>query len=347
MKATIVNYIVCPVCKKELTLKVDKWDGHEVNSGSLSCILNHEFPITNGVPRLLVNISGSVEQVKNSFSDKWKRFETETFSKKEIDFQLRWYLERYGFKSKAGLADFLKDKGCILDAGCGVGRSVDWFSDRTLAPVFGVDISESVDIAYEHYGHRHNVHIIQADIMNLPFKVCAFDYISCDQVIHHTPQPEIAFNLLVNLLSDDGQIAVYTYRKRGPIREFTNDYLRNVTTNMTTEECLDFADSVTELAKSLSDINATIEIKKDISLLDIKSGTYSLQRFFYWNVMKAFWDDNGDRERALAVNFDWYHPKHAFRYTPEEIMEWFKSNNLQIVNFSDNESGISVRGSFQ
>ena len=344
MKPDIVNYVTCPVCYSDLKIVGKKQQkGKEIESGELECAKGHSFPIIRGVPRLLASPE-DVEQVKKSFSDKWRIFEDETFSEKEVEFQHKWYLERYGFGDTKKLNMFLKNKSCVLDAGCGVGRAVGWFSDGTENPVFGIDLSESVEIAHRHYGSRKKVYLIQADIMALPFRKETFDYISCDQVIHHTPQPEEAFNKLVHLLKSNGEIAVYTYRKPGPIREFCNDYIRERTTQMTVDECMKFAESITELGKALAETKATVTISKDIPLLDINAGTYNLQRFIYWNIIKCFWDDEGNYERALAVNFDWYHPKYAYRYTPEELKKWFTNNKMSIENFNLVESGISIRG---
>jgi len=148
-----------------------------------------------------------MKQVEESYSSKWRIFEDVAFSERDMEFQYNWYISRFGFKNEEGLKKFLESKSCILDAGCGVGKAIGWFSNFSRGKVFGVDISaDTISIAYKHYGMRPNVHFIQADIRNLPFKREIFDYISCDQVIHHTPDPEATFDHLVKFLRIGGQI---------------------------------------------------------------------------------------------------------------------------------------------
>lgn len=342
MKPRLVDYLRCPNCQSQFRLENADVQHDEVISSVLACLEGHKFQVSNGVPRLLVEAEGQ-EQVKRSYERKWRVFEDVTFSKHVMDFQYNWYMNRFGWASEEEFKSFLESKSSILDAGCGVGRAVGWFSMFSHGEVFGVDISEAVDIAYKRYGNLHNTHLVQGDLTNLPFEKEMFDFISCDQVLHHVPNPKNAFGHLLTFLRKRGEIALYLYRKKGPIREFCDDYIRERTTKMTAEECMEFAKAVTSFGKSLSELNVKIEVPEDIPILDVKSGTYDLQRFIYWNVFKCFWDEEGSFARSLAVNFDWYHPKHAYRYTPDQVKGWCKEYNLQLVNFNVIQSGISMR----
>lgn len=136
----------------------------------------------------------------------------------------------------------------------------------------------------------------------------------------------------------------YVYKKKGPIREFSDDYLRSFTTKMTPEKCYKFAKAITLLGKSLSELKVEFKVPEDIPLLGIKKGKQNLQRFFYWNILKCFWNPAFDYKTNVMVNFDWYHPQLAFRYPPEEIKRWFKNEGLTIEHFNVTESGISCRG---
>jgi hypothetical protein len=44
----------------------------------------------------------------------------------------------------------------------------------------------------------------------------------------------------------------------------------------------------------------------------------------------------------VMTNFDWYHPLHAHRHTPEEVRGWCVELGLQVERFDVVESGISV-----
>ena len=54
MKQDLMEILACPLCKGELTLKVDSEDGDEIVSGSLHCAACDEtYPIEDGIPNLL------------------------------------------------------------------------------------------------------------------------------------------------------------------------------------------------------------------------------------------------------------------------------------------------------
>ncbi len=54
MKQDLMEILACPLCKGELTLKVDSQDGDEIVDGSLNCAACDEtYPIEDGIPNLL------------------------------------------------------------------------------------------------------------------------------------------------------------------------------------------------------------------------------------------------------------------------------------------------------
>lgn len=54
MKRELMDIICCPVCKGELTLKVDKEDEKEILAGFLACKkCSFDYPIEDGIPNLL------------------------------------------------------------------------------------------------------------------------------------------------------------------------------------------------------------------------------------------------------------------------------------------------------
>lgn len=56
MKESLMDIICCPICKKELELKVDEKDKEkeEILKGKLICkSCDENYPIENGIPDLL------------------------------------------------------------------------------------------------------------------------------------------------------------------------------------------------------------------------------------------------------------------------------------------------------
>jgi len=344
MKEELIQHIVCPICNKSFVIKGMKAEDEEVLQGLLVCSNNHKFSINAGIPRLVVDKSANFVKTEKAFSSKWKNYNKSLHSKKWFDFQKNWFLERFGWKTLSNFNNFLKTRHKILDAGTGLGNSAKLFSANPNTDIFAIDASGSIDFAYKKYGSTRNIHFIQADLRQLPFKKRFFDFICSDQVLHHTKNTETSFKYLTKYLTRNGVISIYVYNKKGPIRESSDDYIRKRTTKMSEKECIEFSKDMAHLGKSLSDLKSKIRIHHDIPLLKIKAGTYDVQRFVYWNFLKCFWADDDDFERSVGVNFDWYYPKYAFRHTPEEVHNWYKDAKVRIIHFKEIESGISVSG---
>lgn len=340
MKTAVIELLRSPIDRSSLILETASRTNGEVVSGELIDGSGNSFPIVNGVP-LFAREAGKDE----TFSFKWKLIGDSYGHEEKTRFtRQNWYLERFGFNSRSQLINFLREKKMILDAGTGSGVDAAMFSESG-AIVIANDLSQDAAAAtYCHLGHLPNVHVLQADLNHLPFAPAVFDYISCDQVLHHTPNTQQSFSALVKHLRKGGHLALYVYKRKSPIREFTDDFLRSFTTQMTPEDCYEFCKTLTYLGKALSELKAEVVIPNDIPLLGIKAGRQDVQRFFYWNVMKCFWNGDYDFTTNVIINFDWYHPKYAWRHTPDEVKSWFENHGLEIERLNVVESGIAVLG---
>ena len=328
MKLSLLNHITCPRCQSKLYLgrSINRHD--EVFHGTLQCQdEGHVFAIDNGVPDFL-SPETSVSQLKvaDTYSKKWRMMPDYGYSEATLQFQRDWYLQKFGWKTIGNFRKYLSRKQRVLDAGCGLGRDVRFFAENTKGVVLGVDISDSVYLAYEKLGHLPNVHIVKADMMAMPFPVEHFDFISCDQALHHTSDTRFGFEFLLRHLKKRGQISVYVYKKKSKAREFTDDLIRKYTTEMSYDQCMIFAAACAEFGRTVSNLN-----------LD-------LQRDIYWNVFKCFWDGKYDFQTNALINLDWYHPKYAWRHTPEQVKGWCEELDIKVKAFDICESGISVRG---
>lgn len=257
-----------------------------------------------------------------------------------------WLRRKLGLPDEDAFETYLRSKRLILDAGTGLGAKVETIAKINLqARVIGVDLSESVVPAFANTRRWPNAHILQADLMSLPFPEGYFDLIVSDGVLHHTPDPRKAFNALVPHLAPGGEIAIHVYKRLGPIREFCDDRLRGHSTALTSEGCWEFSVPFTKLGEALANLKATVEIPEDLPILGIKAGRYDLQRFIYYHFFKCFWNPEFTFEENNLVNFDWYHPVFAFRHTEEEVVGWFREAGLVDIRVPRvNENGISVVG---
>ncbi len=347
MKQKLINFLVCPTCRKSVDVKIRKKQGIEIIEGSIKCHeCKDDFKITKGIPRFVVDKTKDFVKTEDAFNEKWKKHHKNHQEKNWVDFQRKWFLDRYGWKTLENFNKFLNSKTMILDAGTGIGNSAKFLSANRNSEVIALDASESIDFAYAKYGKLPNVHFLQADLRQLPFKKSFFDYIYSDQVLHHTKNTGTSFKYLTKFLTNSGHISIYVYNKKAPVREYVDDYIRNKTVKMSVKECTEFSKQMAFLGKSLAQLKKKIKIPQDIPLLGVKAGEYDVQRFVYWHFLKCFWDESDNFERSVGVNFDWYSPKFAFRHTPKEVKTWFKEAKLKITNFKEIESGISVTGKY-
>ena len=209
-----------------------------------------------------------------TFSDKWSRnpslaFEQTVDESSEIS---RWILTRNGFGSGEGLAAYLADKGRILDAGCGNGRVTALL--QRCAPedseIVGVDL-HAAEVARENLADLPNVSVHQGDLLGDLSELGNFDFIYCQEVLHHTGDPQAALENLASLLSSGGEIAIYVYRRKAPVREFTDDYLRERLSSLPYEQAMEVCRNIAELGKVLADLKATVRVPA-IELLEIEGG---------------------------------------------------------------------------
>jgi len=279
------------------------------------------LPIDRGVL-----ISGAAPGSENdihtnaAFSEKWAKLEQEPEDEENWKtFQFSWYLSCYGYDTEADLSAFLVTRRVVLDAGCGPGYKAAWFARMNPnATVVAMDLSDSIYIAAERYGSLPNMRFVKGDIANTPFLTGAFDFISCDQVLHHTDDPPATIREFARILSDQGQLNTYVYAKKSLPRELLDEHLREYAKQLSREQIWELADQLTQLGKTLSELNISLDLP-NVPALGIKGGRQDLQRFIYWNFIKCFWNPEHGFEASKLINFDWYAPSNAYRYSLQEF----------------------------
>jgi len=283
-----------------------------------------------------------------SFRDKWEKNIDLAFRetlREGSDIQ-NWILNRNGWKSKTELKSFLTDKKTVLDAGCGNGRVTALLrenSNDSTTNVLGIDLV-AADVAQGNLKQYKNVETKQKDLLGDLTDLGKFDFIYSQEVLHHTDNPYKSFENLVNTnLNENGTIAIYVYKKKAPLREYCDDFVRDNINGMSYEQSMKVCDQITELGKALTDQNIKIKVPA-VDLLKIEEGEYDLQRFVYHFFMKCFWSNDMKFEENSVINYDWYHPQNCERYDVEEIRDWFKQTNLKITHEFVDPYGITMHG---
>ena len=288
------------------------------------------------------------EQTISSFTEKWSNNKDLAFSEtlREGSSIQKWILKRNGFESLTQFQEWLANRDRILDAGCGNGRVTALLNANTSEKhaIVGIDLS-SAEIASKNLSNLSNIEIHKKNLLGDLSDLGSFDLIYCQEVLHHTSDPKSSFSNLCKLLKPFGEIAIYVYKKKAPLREYADDYIRGLVSDLSYEEASKEMSQLTELGKTLSNLKVKIKVP-EIKSLDIKRGEYDIQRFIYHYFLKCFWNPELSEIENTAVNFDWYHPSISTRHTPDEVRSWFDENSLKIIHFHEDHYGITARGTF-
>ncbi|MFN3656985.1 MAG: class I SAM-dependent methyltransferase [Pseudolabrys sp.] len=309
-------------------------------SGSFT-LAGRQFVVRDGILRAEEFVSPTQSQTADVFGYKWNR--RGTFDSENARSVMRtWLYERYG---KPDEMPWLKDGVLVLDVGCGAALSAgELFGERlkTLRYV-GTDISNALDVAAEKFRDEGwNGEFLQCDLNALPFRAASCDVVFSEGVLHHTDSTEKAFHTVAKLVKPGGHFLFYVYRKKGPIREFTDDYVRAKLRALPPEKAWDAIVPLTKLGIALGKLKVDITVEEDVDLLGIKAGTYDIQRFFYWNVAKAVYRDDLTLDEMAHVNFDWFAPLNAHRHTEQDVRGWCAAADFTIEREVIQESGITV-----
>ena len=303
LKPDLVPLIVCPACHSDLKVEVTRRERVEIEEGSLNCTkCGALYPIRCGIPRFVTS-----DLYVRSFSAEWNIFSRTQLDHGRFGYTRETFIKLVGMKPEMV-------HGIILEAGCGMGRFLDVVSRSPRATIVGFDLSLAVEAAYKNVGGRPNVHIVQADIVQPPFRVEGFDLVYSLGVLHHTNNPKEAFLKLVPLLKRRGEIAIWVYHKyrRPPLSDFYRIFTSRMPWSM-----------VLGICRFLSKLHRLQERCRYLLVL-IPTSTLS------------------DSERRILDTFDWYSPKYQFKFTNGEVIVWFKEAGLHQIQILSNP--VSIKG---
>jgi ubiquinone/menaquinone biosynthesis C-methylase UbiE/uncharacterized protein YbaR (Trm112 family) len=197
----------------------------EVIEGRLTCSNSHTFQIRRSIPRLQ-DITVERQRTKQTFDVEWKvfKYDEKIYGHSEEE-ELQDFYHRMVVDER-----FLYGK-TVLDSGCGVGRLTQ--SVGNLAKeIVGIDFSQGVDEARILNQKRSTVHILQGDIMNLPFKESSFDYVYSKGVLHYVYDVRKCIASLASVVKPGGALSMTLYPKMSSLFESFNRLLRAVTVRL-------------------------------------------------------------------------------------------------------------------
>jgi SAM-dependent methyltransferase len=345
VKAALLHILRAPGTLNTLCLEQATTSGDDTEAGILRCPAGRCFEIRGAIPRFTDLDDAGQAQTRDAFGFKWGRQDTYD-SEASRERVAQWCLDRYGFPSVAAWASHFESFGRVLDVGCGGGLSSGvWLTSpgwTGAAMWVGVDLSTAVDVARARLGATPNTHFAQADALELPFADGTFGAVFSEGVLHHTPSTRSALLSAARVLASGGEMSFYVYRRKGPAREFTDDFVRDAIKGLSDEEAWEVMRGFTRLGQALARLHATVDVPEAVPLLGIAAGPQDVQRLIYWNFVKLYWNDTLSFEENVHVNFDWFRPTYAHRQTAAEVREWCGEAALEIRRFNEQESGFTV-----
>jgi SAM-dependent methyltransferase len=314
LKRTLLPLLTCPQCRNSFELRGDNADGPEITVGMLLCTgCGASFPITRGIPRFLADsLTADQKATADAFGYEWTHYS------KLTDADRREFLD---WISPLTPADF--EDRIVLDAGCGKGRHIFLAAQFKARTVVGVDLSNAVEAAYQNTRELPNVHVIQADILHLPFAQ-PFDLAYSIGVLHHLPVPKQGFLALASHVKPGGRISAWVYGKEGNlwIEKLVDPVRKNVTSRLprSITRCLAFFPAVI--------LYAALKL-----LYRPAKRRAWLKRFLPYSEYLCSISDYSFAENFWNV-FDQLVAPTAFYHSREEFVDWFQTAHTTEVNIS-------------
>ncbi len=302
------------------------------------------FVMTRGILREEPALSAEQAQTADVFGFKWQQhhtFETDAMREKART----WMVEKYGDVASAEWWDDYGPDPLIVDAGCGAALSaLELFGSRLRSVRYlGIDVSDAVETAARRFRSRELPGaFIQVDLGRIPLEQATVDVLFSEGVLHHTDSTEEALKHLATLLKPGGRFLFYVYRAKAPVREFTDDYIRDQLEGCSPEEAWRALLPLTRLGQALGQLSVKVDVPEDVPLLGIPAGRIDIQRLLYWYFCKAFYHPDFSLDELNHLNYDWYAPRHAHRQTPEQVRSWCAEASLDIEREHVEQSGITV-----
>jgi SAM-dependent methyltransferase/uncharacterized protein YbaR (Trm112 family) len=250
MRASALQRLVCPMCHSSTELEGLRWEGDEIIEGFLHCGCGVDYPVIQGVPRMLPpELLPTLEKDYPEFfrahhgrglarTESVESRDTRVKSKTKDAFGYEWtwaadyHADNFADWLPAGFeAQTLFANSVGLEIGCGAGRH-SALTASIAKEHFAVDLSRAVDVAFARNRALGNCHVVQADAFHLPFRPATFDYVFCLGVLQHLPDPEAGFYALAKQPRESGILLVNVYQASRPTVLFMLELARKVTTRL-------------------------------------------------------------------------------------------------------------------
>ena len=328
---------------------------NEITEGILRCQgCGGEYPVIGGIPRFnpdaasdfpdffarngkhfqnpdfqdVARFQSLHQETKRSFGYQWLRYRsTGSVADNEDHFYLRT-------NTKPGQLE----GHLFFEAGCGMGRYIQVVGSNEGAEVVGLDLSLAANRARAENRDNPFVHVVQGNILEMPFRLASFDHTYSIGVLHHTPSTYEAFQSMVRLVKPGGRVSLWVYHvwrsqqmtglqgAHAWLKGQIADGLRVVTVRMP----MGLLHYLCYLGAPLGWIQ--IQINKQPSWV----------RAILSPLLLPAVSVHPEWRIRLLDTFDWYSPRYQWKHTVEEVAGWFRE--LGLTGIDTEGFAVTVRG---
>lgn len=312
MHPRFVEILCCPATGESLNLEVEEVSargsierGFLVNESG-----THRYPIVRAIPRFV-----SQEVYAGTFGYEWQRWSRVQFEAENVGRPMAGHTTKM-FDAITGFSAGALENKLVVEFGCGPGRFIDIVRQRGGTAV-GIDLSIAVEPARQNFRDDPEVLILQADILNPPFRKGTFDVGYTIGVLHHTPQPAEGFKSLASCVKIGGLVACTVYPKEGLYALNSVHRLRRIYHG--SKKFLGNKGALIYSYFSAYILYHILTFLRRNKTTHDWSGWIETEYLVNLNIPDAKW-------RVLDV-FDAITPFYASTHTPEEVTAWFVEAN--------------------
>ena len=316
MKRSLLSLLASPCCGADLREDPSGVADH-IEEGTLRCVsCGRSYPVRDGIPRLLPpsQSDARVAKTRESFAWEWSRYPGALDEDQPV-FLEEVQLPPAEFKGKR-----------VLDAGCGMGR-YSLVAMSFGAEVVAFDLSDALNRMAEPQRQWPGLHVVQGDLLRMPFKPGIFDIVYSHGVLHHTHSTRAAFKGVVRLLKSGVRLSVWLYGKAGRYGEFSTNPLRPGREWVGKHRFLAWL--VVGARHWVSDILRFFTVPLPLSF------TYALSYPLAFigglpGLKYLTFSAHPDFRVRVHENFDWLSPPFQYHHTKEELCSWCGEEGVEV-----------------
>ena len=179
-----------------------------------------------------------------------------------------------------------------------------------------------------------NCRVVRADITRFT-GLEPFDFISCDQALHHTPVPADTLRHLYHNLTSGGVLNFFVCRTKNPYRDLVDDLIMDRARTLSPAELWRFAEVVTRFGEALH--------RLAIGNVRFRRRRYEdLQRFVHNQVFRCWYHPDIDFALSVSSNYDWFSGNPRFNAAGVRRIMREGLGPHRVLRFFEDDASISV-----